>query len=130
MRPLAAPNARKLPGGPPAPVGIWRAVTTSPASPRDTTKRAPPRCAAGGGGASREGVGARLLATLSGDEAVRRMARVARARLTTRLDELVAERAGPFQERLEALAGLGDPAELAVAVDQLEQLAQQIREER
>ena len=83
-----------------------------------------------GAGAATAVVGQKLLETLFGDEAVRRMARVARERLTTRLDELVAERAGPFQERLEALAGLGDPAELAVDVDQLEQLAQQIREER
>lgn len=83
-----------------------------------------------GAGAATAVVGQKLLETLFGDEAVRRMARVARERLTTRLDELVAERAGPFHERLEALAGLGDPAELAVDVDQLEQLAQQIREER
>ena len=83
-----------------------------------------------GAGAATAVVGQKLLETLFGDEAVRRMARVARERLTTRLDELVAERAGPFHERLEALAGLGDPAELAVDADQLEQLAQQIREER
>src|SRR5699024_7163632 len=83
-----------------------------------------------GAGAATAVVGQKLLETLFGDEAVRRMARVARERLTTRLDELVAERAGPFQERLDALAGLGNPAELAVDVDQREQLAQQIREER
>jgi len=83
-----------------------------------------------GAGAATAVVGQKLLETVFGDEAVRRMARIARERLTTRLDDLVAERAEPFHERLEALAGLGDPAELAADADALQQLAQQIREQR
>ena len=83
-----------------------------------------------GAGAATALVGQKLLETIFGDEAVRRMARIARERLTARLDHLVAERTGPFRERLEALAGSGDPEQIEADAAALEALAQDIREQR
>ena len=81
-----------------------------------------------GAGAATAVVGQKLLETVFGDEAVRRMARVARERLTARLDALVAERSAPFLERLDALGEAGSDEQLEADADALEQLAHEIRE--
>ncbi|MGP9539463.1 dynamin family protein [Brachybacterium sp. AOP43-C2-M15] len=82
-----------------------------------------------GAGAATAVVGQKLLETIFGDEAVRRMARVARESLTTRLDALVAERSGPFLERLEDLGEPGSAERLAQDAEELAQLAGEIRED-
>ncbi|GAA1489105.1 dynamin family protein [Brachybacterium sacelli] len=81
-----------------------------------------------GAGAATAVVGQKLLETVFGDEAVRRMARVARERLTARLDALVAERSAAFLERLDALGEAGSDEQLEADADALEQLAHEIRE--
>ncbi|MDN5687929.1 MAG: dynamin family protein [Brachybacterium sp.] len=81
-----------------------------------------------GAGAATAVVGQKLLETVFGDEAVRRMARVARERLTARLDALVAERSTPFLERLDDLGQTGSEQQLATDAAALEQLAREIRE--
>lgn len=63
-----------------------------------------------GTGAATALIGQKLLETIFGDEAVRRLARIARARLAERLDALVASRAQTFHERLESF-GAGTDAE-------------------
>ncbi|GAA1486856.1 dynamin family protein [Brachybacterium fresconis] len=81
-----------------------------------------------GAGAATAVVGQKLLETVFGDEAVRRMARVARERLTARLDALVAERSTPFLERLDDLGRTGSEQQLESDAAALEQLAREIRE--
>lgn len=83
-----------------------------------------------GVGAGTAVVGQKLLETIFGDEAVRRMARIARERLTTRLDALVAGRSAPFEQRLAELAGIGGAEAMEADADALEALAQEIREDR
>ncbi|MGO2586019.1 MAG: ABC transporter, partial [Brachybacterium tyrofermentans] len=82
-----------------------------------------------GAGAATAVVGQKLLETIFGDEAVRRMARVARERLTERLDALVTERSRPFLDRLDALGGTTDSRDLVADADALDQLAREIRED-
>src|SRR5699024_6911111 len=81
-----------------------------------------------GAGAATAVVGQKLLEAVFGDEAVRRMARVARESLTSRLDALVAERSAPFLERLDALGQAGCEQQLESDAAALEQLAREIRE--
>ncbi|WP_422115411.1 dynamin family protein [Brachybacterium sp. UNK5269] len=81
-----------------------------------------------GAGAATAVVGQKLLETIFGDEAVRRMAAVARQRLTTRLDVLVADRSGPFLDLLDALGEVGTGQLLAADAEALAGLAHQIRE--
>lgn len=82
-----------------------------------------------GVGAGAAVVGQKLLESIFGDEAVRRMAQVARERLTARLDALVDSRTAPFRERLAALGDLGGGELLAADATALEQLAADIREQ-
>ena len=82
-----------------------------------------------GAGAATAVVGQKLLETIFGDEAVRRMAATARESLTTRLDTLVAGRSGPFLDRLAALGEPGAAAQLAADAEALAQLAHDIRED-
>jgi hypothetical protein len=82
-----------------------------------------------GAGAATAVVGQRLLEAVFGDEAVRRMARIARESLTARLDELVAGGAAPFLDRLDALGDAEASSALAEDAEALSALAQDIREE-
>ena len=82
-----------------------------------------------GAGAATAVVGQKLLETIFGDEAVRRMAAVARQRLTDRLDALVAERSGLFLGQLDALGEEGSAAQLHADAEALAQLARDIRED-
>lgn len=82
-----------------------------------------------GVGAGAAVVGQKLLESIFGDEAVRRMATVARERLTARLDALVNSRTAPFRERLDALGDLRGGELLGKDADALEQLAASIREQ-
>ena len=82
-----------------------------------------------GAGAATAVVGQKLLETIFGDEAVRRMAAVARERLTSRLDALVTARSGPFLEILDGLGAQGAGDLLAADADALAQLARDIRED-
>ena len=82
-----------------------------------------------GAGAATAVVGQRLLEAVFGDEAVRRMARIARESLTARLDELVAGGAAPFLDRLDALGGTGASTALAEDAEALAALGRDIREE-
>ena len=82
-----------------------------------------------GAGAATAVVGQKLLETIFGDEAVRRMAALARQRLTERLDALVSERSGVFLERLDALGAEGAAQQLHADADALAQLARDIRED-
>lgn len=82
-----------------------------------------------GAGAATAVVGQKLLETIFGDEAVRRMAAVARQRLTDRLDALVAERSGLFLSQLDALGEEGSAAQLHADAEALAQLARDIRED-
>ncbi|MGO3209108.1 MAG: dynamin family protein [Brachybacterium sp.] len=82
-----------------------------------------------GAGAATAVVGQKLLETIFGDDAVRRMAAIARERLTSRLDALVAERSGPFLDRLDALGEVGTGELLGADADALTQLARDIRED-
>ena len=82
-----------------------------------------------GAGAATAVVGQKLLETIFGDEAVRRMARTARESLTGRLDALVAGGAAPFLERLDALGGEDEAEALAGDAEALAALAREIREE-
>ena len=82
-----------------------------------------------GAGAASAVVGQKLLETIFGDEAVRRMAAVARQRLTDRLDALVAERSGLFLGQLDALGEEGSAAQLHADAEALAQLARDIRED-
>src|SRR5699024_5977857 len=79
-----------------------------------------------GAGAATAVVGQKLLETIFGDEAVRRMAAVARQRLTDRLDALVAERSGLFLGQLDALGEEGSAAQLHADAEALAQLARDI----
>ncbi|MDO5661134.1 MAG: dynamin family protein [Brachybacterium sp.] len=80
-----------------------------------------------GVGAGAAVVGQKLLETLFGDEAVRRMAATARERLTTRLDALVDERAEPFRERIAEAASAVGAADLTADAAALENLAAHVR---
>ncbi|MGY5766160.1 dynamin family protein [Brachybacterium sp. DNPG3] len=81
-----------------------------------------------GAGAATAVVGQKLLETIFGDEAVRRMARIAREKLTARLDALVDARVAVFDARLDEL-GLGGGADaLDADAAALEDLARGIRE--
>ena len=83
-----------------------------------------------GAGAATAVVGQKLLETVFGDEAVRRMARTAREKLTARVDALVAGRTAPFTHRLEeAGAATQDTATLEADATALAQLAARIRED-
>jgi energy-coupling factor transporter ATP-binding protein EcfA2 len=82
-----------------------------------------------GAGAATAVVGQRLLEAVFGDEAVRRMAKVARESLTERLDALVAERSAPFLDRLDALGEDGAAGDLEADAVALAALAREIREE-
>ncbi|QCR53314.1 ABC transporter [Brachybacterium sp. SGAir0954] len=82
-----------------------------------------------GVGAGAAVVGQKLLESIFGDEAVRRMATVARERLTARLDALVNSRTAPFRERLDTLGDLRGGELLGGDADALEQLAASIREQ-
>ncbi|MDN6302779.1 MAG: dynamin family protein [Brachybacterium sp.] len=82
-----------------------------------------------GAGAATAVVGQKLLETIFGDEAVRRMAAVARQRLTDRLDALVAGRSDLFLDRLDALGEEGSAAQLHADAEALAQLARDIRED-
>ncbi|WP_246956640.1 dynamin family protein [Brachybacterium sp. Marseille-Q7125] len=82
-----------------------------------------------GAGAATAVVGQKLLETIFGDDAVRKMARIARERLTARLDALVAERSGPFLDRLEELGEPGAGDALAEDAAALASLAARIRED-
>ena len=82
-----------------------------------------------GAGAATAVVGQKLLETIFGDEAVRRMAAVARQRLTDRLDALVAGRSDLFIGRLDALGEEGSAAQLHADAEALAQLARDIRED-
>ncbi|WP_193103454.1 dynamin family protein [Brachybacterium sp. FME24] len=82
-----------------------------------------------GAGAATAVVGQKLLETVFGDEAVRRLARLARERLTARLDALVAERSAPFLEQLDDVGETGSGDLLAADADALDQLAHGIRED-
>lgn len=82
-----------------------------------------------GAGAATAVVGQKLLETIFGDEAVRRMAAVARERLTARLDALVADRSHLFLDRLDALGEEGSAAQLNEDAQALAQLAHDIRED-
>ncbi|ASK65224.1 ABC transporter [Brachybacterium avium] len=82
-----------------------------------------------GAGAATAVVGQKLLETIFGDEAVRRMATVARQRLTDRLDALVAGRSALFLDRLDDLGVEGAAAQLHADAAALTQLAHDIRED-
>lgn len=82
-----------------------------------------------GVGAGTAVVGQKLLETIFGDEAVRRMARIAREQLTARLDALVDSRLEPFTARLDALEGIEGAAALGADAEALERLAAGIREQ-
>ena len=82
-----------------------------------------------GVGAGAAVVGQKLLESIFGDEAVRRMATVARERLTARLDALVNSRTAPFHERLDTLGDLRGGELLGGDADALEELAASIREQ-
>ncbi len=80
-----------------------------------------------GAGATTAVVGQKLLETIFGDEAVRRLARTARVALSDRLDRLVAQRAEPFRSRLDVLASSTTSAELEEDAAGLDALAASIR---
>ncbi|WP_394215468.1 dynamin family protein [Brachybacterium vulturis] len=82
-----------------------------------------------GAGAATAVVGQKLLETIFGDEAVRRMAALARQRLTDRLDALVAGRSELFLHRLDGLGAEGSAAPLHADAEALAQLARDIRED-
>ena len=82
-----------------------------------------------GAGAATAVVGQKLLETIFGDEAVRRMAAAARERLTSRLDALVASRSGPFLDRLDELGEVGSAELLSADAEALARLGQEIRED-
>ncbi|WP_114853703.1 dynamin family protein [Brachybacterium sp. YJGR34] len=82
-----------------------------------------------GAGAATAVVGQKLLETIFGDEAVRRMAAAARERLTDRLDALVADRSAPFLARLDELGGADGGQLLRADAEALVRLAREIREE-
>lgn len=83
-----------------------------------------------GAGAGAAVIGQKLLETIFGDEAVRRLAKIARGRLASRLDTLVADRAEPFHERLAELERPDAAAQLDADARRLDQLAAQVREDR
>lgn len=80
-----------------------------------------------GTGAATAVIGQKLLETIFGDEAVRRLARTARTALATRLDLLVAERAEPFRARLDVLEDAATSDELLADARALEDLAAAVR---
>lgn len=82
-----------------------------------------------GAGAAVAVVGQKLLETIFGDEAVRRMTRIAKDKLTVRLDDLVASRRQPFVHRLEEVSSGVSAAELEADALALDELAAQIREQ-
>lgn len=83
-----------------------------------------------GAGAGAAVIGQKLLETIFGDDAVRRLTKIARGRLAARLDTLVADRAEPFHERLAELETPDAAAQLDADARRLDQLAAQVREER
>ncbi|UEJ82249.1 dynamin family protein [Brachybacterium halotolerans subsp. kimchii] len=80
-----------------------------------------------GTGAATAIVGQKLLETIFGEDAVRRLARVARESLAARLEGLVAERAEPFRERLDAVPEGTEPAALRADARGAAALAADIR---
>jgi energy-coupling factor transporter ATP-binding protein EcfA2 len=72
-------------------------------------------------------VGQKLLETIFGEDAVRRLARVARESLVARLEGLVAERAEPFRSRLDAVPEGTDPEALRTDAREASALAADIR---
>ena len=82
-----------------------------------------------GAGAATAVVGQKLLETIFGDEAVRRMARTARQRLTERLDRVVTGRAEPFLQLLDELGEEGTGRQLHADAEALTRLAREIRED-
>ncbi|GAB2534863.1 dynamin family protein [Brachybacterium huguangmaarense] len=80
-----------------------------------------------GAGATTAVVGQKLLETIFGEDAVRRLARIARSSLASRLDLLVASRAEPFRARLDVLDGATSAAELRSDAVALDALAAEVR---
>ncbi|MFE5775809.1 dynamin family protein [Brachybacterium sp. NPDC056505] len=80
-----------------------------------------------GTGAATAIVGQKLLETIFGEDAVRRLARVARESLVARLEGLVAERAEPFRARLEAVPEGTEPESLRADARGAAALAADIR---
>ncbi len=83
-----------------------------------------------GTGAATAVIGQKLLETIFGDEAVRRLAKVARERLRVRLDALVEDRREPFDQALDALQGVDGAQALDADAQRLDALAAQVREAR
>src|SRR5699024_10503410 len=133
----AGPSEPTMPGAPRPQAGTSRRAATSPGCPTATPTTSTARCAPGRGrctswsapGAPTAVGGQKLLETIFGDEAVRRMAAVARQRLTDRLDALAAERSGLFLSQLDALGEEGSAAQLHADAEALAQLARDIRED-
>ncbi|MFC0675873.1 dynamin family protein [Brachybacterium hainanense] len=83
-----------------------------------------------GAGAATAVLGQKLLETIFGDEAVRRLARTARESLASRLDELIGSRAEVFRDRLaEEPAGTG-AEQLRTDAARLEALAARLGDPR
>lgn len=80
-----------------------------------------------GTGAAAAVVGQKLLETVFGEEAVRRLTRIAREQLAQRLTALVDSRTAPFRERLDALPAGTDAEVLREDADALLALAADIR---
>ncbi|MCS6711319.1 dynamin family protein [Brachybacterium sp. EF45031] len=80
-----------------------------------------------GAGAATAIAGQRLLEAIFGEDAVRRLAKIAKDRLATRLDRLVAQRSAPFHERLDVVAGGTTAEELRADAADLRDLAGSIR---
>jgi energy-coupling factor transporter ATP-binding protein EcfA2 len=82
-----------------------------------------------GTGAATAVVGQKLLETIFGEDAVRRLARTAREHLVERLHALVEERAAPFHERLDEVPEGTGPDTLREDSRALADLASRIRSE-
>lgn len=80
-----------------------------------------------GTGAATALLGQKLLETVFGEDAVRRLAKIARESLATRLDGLVADRAAPFRARLAEIGGGTEPDRLREDADALDALAARVR---
>ncbi|PWH07945.1 ABC transporter [Brachybacterium endophyticum] len=82
-----------------------------------------------GTGAATAIVGQKLLETIFGEDAVRRLARTARERLVERLHDLVEDRAAPFRDRLDAVPEGTAADDLREDSRALAELARRIRAE-
>ncbi|MGP9693994.1 dynamin family protein [Brachybacterium sp. AOP25-B2-12] len=80
-----------------------------------------------GTGAAAALIGQKLLETIFGEDAVRRLSRIAREALASRLDDLVADRAEPFRARLAEVAGGTGPERLREDAALLDALAADVR---